>query len=414
MYYDIIIIGGGIAGLYCAYNIKKYSPKTTFLILEKHKKQWLGGRIGTEDFYGTSVVTGAGIGRFEKDTLLKELMNELHIPYKISELHPNYSFLIKHPIEIIKIIRMLKKEYNSENDSMKTFKKFALPLLGNKYYNDFIVSVGYTDYEHEDAYDTLYHYGMEDNEGGWNVMNIKWKNLINALVIKIGVNNIKTNTNIVNVSKTLYNKEIKNDFNGFVINSENNDTYLCKKVVIATTITSIQKLLPEYSIYKNIVGQPFLRLYGKFDKSSIYVMKQYIQTYTIVPGPLQKIIPIDENKGVYMIAYSDNKNALFLKPYLTNTLQNRDFFCRIIEKSLGIPKNLLHLIAIKEYYWPIGTHYYKPLNKKIWKSRNEFIREAQIPDKKTNIFVVGEVVSINQGWTEGALESVSNVISKLI
>jgi cation diffusion facilitator CzcD-associated flavoprotein CzcO len=34
-YYDIIIIGSGMSGLYSAYQIQKISPKTSFLILEK-------------------------------------------------------------------------------------------------------------------------------------------------------------------------------------------------------------------------------------------------------------------------------------------------------------------------------------------------------------------------------------------
>ena len=38
MIYDIIIIGSGISGLYTAYNIKKMSPNTRVLILEKYKK----------------------------------------------------------------------------------------------------------------------------------------------------------------------------------------------------------------------------------------------------------------------------------------------------------------------------------------------------------------------------------------
>ena len=40
-YYDIIIIGSGIAGLYSAYNIKKISPNTSFLVLEKYQKKWI-------------------------------------------------------------------------------------------------------------------------------------------------------------------------------------------------------------------------------------------------------------------------------------------------------------------------------------------------------------------------------------
>ena len=37
-YYDIIIIGSGMAGLYSAFQIKQFFPNTSFLILEKHKK----------------------------------------------------------------------------------------------------------------------------------------------------------------------------------------------------------------------------------------------------------------------------------------------------------------------------------------------------------------------------------------
>ena len=62
-YYDIIIIGSGMAGLYSAYNIKEMSHNTSFLILEKHKKEWIGGRASNEMFYGAQVVTGAGVKR---------------------------------------------------------------------------------------------------------------------------------------------------------------------------------------------------------------------------------------------------------------------------------------------------------------------------------------------------------------
>jgi monoamine oxidase len=43
-------------------------------------------------------------------------------------------------------------------------------------------------------------------------------------------------------------------------------------------------------------------------------------------------------------------------------------------------------------------------------SREEFIYRAQHPDP--NVIVVGEVVANNQGWTEGALESVKKALTK--
>ena len=111
-----------------------------------------------------------------------------------------------------------------------------------------------------------------------------------------------------------------------------------------------------------------------------------------------------------MIAYNDNSNTLALKNNLENTEENRDLYCELLEKSLGIPADSLHLIAIKDFYWPVGTHYYKPLNTAVYKDRDEFIDIAQHPEK--GILVVGEVVSQNQGWTEGALDSVRAVLTK--
>ena len=80
-FYDIVIIGSGIAGLYSGYKIKKYSPTTKFVILEKYKKQWIGGRTGNYNFYGTNVVSGAGIGRKDTNPLLIKLLGAMKIPF---------------------------------------------------------------------------------------------------------------------------------------------------------------------------------------------------------------------------------------------------------------------------------------------------------------------------------------------
>jgi len=145
-YYDVIIVGGGIAGLYSAYQIKKHFPKLSFLVLERDKRSWLGGRANNVDFYGVSVVTGAGVIRKNKDKLLIDLCNELKVKYSEFPVKKHYAKTIE-PIDIGKIVNHLKKEYRSEVDSNKTFKEFALPILGESVYTNLLVCSAYTDYE---------------------------------------------------------------------------------------------------------------------------------------------------------------------------------------------------------------------------------------------------------------------------
>jgi hypothetical protein len=99
-----------------------------------------------------------------------------------------------------------------------------------------------------------------------------------------------------------------------------------------------------------------------------------------------------------------------LNENVENNEKNRQFFERAVEKSLNIKSNSLKIISIKHFYWPIGTHYYEPLDTNKFKSREDFIYQAQHPEKC--LLVVGEAVSRRQGWTEGALESVHAVLNK--
>jgi len=400
--YDIIIIGAGIAGLYSAYKIKQLSPSKTVLVLERDKKEWIGGRIGNDWFYGQQIVTGAGVGRKKKDKYLIELLNELHIPTKECLIEMNYAKSVPTVINIPKAIHFLKQKYESYKvKPNSTFSVFAKHVLGEKLYKDFTTTAGYTDYENEDIEEVLYHYGMNDNSPHWISLIVPWKQLVTKLCDKIGWENVKYKHTALHIFPLT---------NGFQIET-NKGNYFSKKVIVATNINSILKLVPgadsPNSIYKEIGGQPFLRVYGKFDKKSDEIMKQFVPTQTIVAGPLHKLIPYDN--GVYMIAYTDNEGALALKDHLQNNLQNRELFEDLLEVSLGIPKNTIHLTAIKGYYWPIGTHYYKPYSVQ-YKNRNQFIEKIQHP--LPNMLVVGEVVSKNQGWTEGALSSVHLVLNK--
>lgn len=399
---DVVIIGSGMSGLYSAYNIQQKSPETSFLILEKYKKNWIGGRSSNDQFYGSEIVTGAGVGRKEKDKLLYKLLKEFDLPTYFFTVHPTLSNSVE-KVNIVNVLKHLQKEYKHFKNKNLTFREFAKPILGEENYKKFITAVGYTDYENEDAFETLFFYGMEDNTCCWKAFHVPWKQLVLKLYDFIGKEHFKFSNKVISIEKNSQ----KNS--QFIITTEKGSSYFCNKVIVATTIDTVRQLLP-IPIYNDIEGQPFLRLYAKFSKDSLPFLTKHIQGFTFVSTSLQRIIPIDEKNGVYMIAYNDNDNTLALKNHLENTPENRAFYERLLEKTFNIQANALHILAIKDYYWKIGTHYYKPLNKILYKSREDFIFQAQHPTE--NILVVGEMISRNQGWTEGALESVKSVLTK--
>jgi hypothetical protein len=151
-------------------------------------------------------------------------------------------------------------------------------------------------------------------------------------------------------------------------------------------------------------------MYGRFTKASVEILRTVVTATTVVPGPIHKIIPMNPDKGVYMIVYSDNAGARALYPYIENTAPNRAALSRKIEVALGLESGSLDLVATRGFYWPIGTHYYKPLDRKQFKNRDAFLAVAQRPDP--GIRIVGEMISRNQGWSEGAIESVDAVIDR--
>ena len=392
MIYDYIIIGAGISGLYTAYKILKQNKNAKIIILEKNS---IGGRMNIYNFCGTNVNIGAGIGRKNKDYLLINLLSELNVGSTAVKFNVNYSSNIS-KIDFKKVYSDLKKNYNKETHKNLTFKKYGKLILGNEVYTKFVRFMGYSDYENEDAYETIFHYGFEDNISGSEILYIKWNELLDALCKQISYDKIKLGFTAINIES--------NDDDKYIVETNKNKEFIGKKIIIATTINTVKQLLPKYSIFNNIKGQTFLRTYGKFDEKSTKIINDLINGYTIVNSPLKKIIPINKEKGIYMIAYTDNKDAI----HFSEKLNNKNFFCRELEKTLNLKYKSLKLEAIKSFYWEIGTHYYKPLPEK-YKSRKEFIKLCQNPKK--NIFVVGELLSTNQGWTQGALESVENIIN---
>lgn len=395
---DVIIVGGGIAGLYCAYLCRKDRPDWRVLVLEKNAM--VGGRMGTYSFEGVPVAIGAGIGRQKKDKRLQRLLAEMQIPTTTFTAANGFSAELANVCQDVKkTFLFLKKTFQEQG---MTFKDFARPLLGPQAYKQFITCAGYTDYERAGAADVFTHYSFQDNYATFEAIGVPWQQLLDKLVGAIGPHRIQTGATVVKI-------EQDNRHHYLVKTAAAGAIYRCAKVVLATTVEVVRRLCPKDHLYRQIHGQPFLRIYGKFTKRSMAVMKEYMlgQRTVVVSGPIHKIITMNEAAGVVMVAYTDNAGALALKKFKASTKANRAMICRLLERALGAPSHSLKLVAMVDFYWQNGTHYYAPLRGQ----RAAFIRAAQRPRK--NFFVGGEMVSLHQGWVEGALESIDKIRTDL-
>jgi len=380
---SVCIVGGGIAGLYAAKSLVDRGVRDV-VILEA-SDEGVGGRARMTTFGGIPVVLGAGIGRLAKDRRLRKLLGVLGVP--------------ENPFKVVvqstsaASLRDVAKSVRESNAFARNphapFGKIARRVLGSSAYDAFLEKSLYTNFERDDATDVILDYGVDDNGGGWTGMAISWTALIRALAKKAP--RIVLGRRVERISREKNGKSI-------VVDGERFDC-----VIVATTVDTVRRLFPRRAIYKKIFGQPFIRTYATFDAPSAAILRRLVPVTTIVPRPLKKIIPMRKKKNVFMIAYADNADA--------DAVRRVDADPRALEAmlatALGGGGISLRILDVQSHYWPIGTHGYDSLPRE-YPDRRAFIRAAQRP--APGMFVVGEMVSTNQGWVEGALESVDAVI----
>ena len=173
--YDVVIIGGGIAGLYTAYLLSKTNK--SFLLIERDSQ--LGGRIKMDEINDVDIPTGAAYLRCDKDKSLIKLINDLDIKISPYELKMDKTF---QESDIDKIFKKLKSNLKDYSRDKINFKKYATEVLGKEDYQNLINMMGYSDFEKADFEDTVMNYGLDDNVSGNKMVNIDCNKLISKFL----------------------------------------------------------------------------------------------------------------------------------------------------------------------------------------------------------------------------------------
>ena len=159
---DVIIIGGGLSGLYTGYNILKNTKNCKVVILEKEER--LGGRI--ETFKNRNMSVESGAGRFHnKNKLLNELLEEFKLTDKKISIgsmkftwnnENRETFKLENMNKDIKHTIRESKKTTSEILRNQTFYNYITNVLGKEKANEILDHFGYSsEFTHMNAYDAI-------------------------------------------------------------------------------------------------------------------------------------------------------------------------------------------------------------------------------------------------------------------
>lgn len=381
---DYIVIGGGIAGLYCNYNLSK---NKNGILLEK--ESYFGGRVLETTFHGTLIKLGAGIVTEDNVKMLK-LIKKLKIPK--STFKSSLTSLLQKEFDMKQAVMKIIKVYNNNKDMITELnvEEFLVKYFGKEFTKEFIKNCEFHDFLKSDVSYFIKYYKIKDMIHQNNTLySIKWSDLVKKLT------NINCHTN------SMVTKIIKDDkiFKVYV-NGVNDVSYLTKKIIMAVTLKPLDKLLKniiDFSYYDYIGAVPFIRIYTYHKKK--YILNEKVGGFNIVDSILYKVIPYTDN--ILMVSYADNTDAIKLKKLLgMSKIEQIERVQKLLDKINIISNNSI-ITDIYIYYWDEGVHYYKPFGNN---SMNKILKMLKNPIR--GIKVIGEIVSKRQGYVEGAIESV--------
>ena len=434
--YDLVIIGGGLAGLYTLYKLSKTFSHLKILLLESGQRY--GGRIYSykETIDGQDYIMDLGAGRLgHHHKLINDLINELGLKSKIIDI-PN----TKTYIEVTENNKVHEKTRFKDTIMEKltafffspfisklgksVLQKFYLRELLTKYvsasFSQKVASVFEysSDLNELNAYDAIDYFKYDYNkESTFFTLNGGLGQIIDHLLVAIKKtraykhNNIKIQ-NLSHVENVIYN----NNTNLFSISVSNYktsslETHYSSYLICALPKQSLEKLTIFKHLLRDLDSINSINLLRIFEVYKTENGESWFKNVkkTITNTKVQFVIPISSNNGLIMSSYSDCANA----KYWNNLLVKKGL--DYVKQTLNTKLNQLFSIYnikvpqskyIKMYFWDAGVANWK-------KNVDSDYLSYKLANPFPNVFIIGENYSKYQAWCEGALMTSETCISKI-
>jgi len=444
-YYDYVIVGAGISGLYTAHELCKKYPSAKICILEATK--YIGGRLHSIKYDG--LIMDGGGARFNTEqyriiSLIKEvgLWNKVipigsDITYKPVNDTASTDLKTKFPIIDDFIVYMKKyiKEKHIKRETLinTTILEFAVKHFSKDYpkIKQYLINI-YPYYSELGVLNSVEGLNLFSNEFSdktkYYILNGGLEQLTETIYNKLKDLNKTKKCNIDIYEETPVLKisyefcTVKTNQVGYIIETENNKIdFLANKVILTipknklinikfklNSLTSNDKLDKLFKNINSVQNEPLYRIYARYplDKKTHKVWFDGMGKIS-TNLPIKYVIPVNYEKGVIMISYTDSKFARYwFKQVSEGTFEDTlNKQLKQLFPDIDIPKAKWY----KHCPWISGAGYWK-------KGYDKNIIMPQMIEAlghHKNLYICGENYSSHQAWVEGALETSDMVLDKI-
>jgi len=401
--YDLIIVGGGISGLFLYYKLLNSGKK--ILLLEKNET--FGGRLlQCEEVINEHKYSfPKGGARFNLNhTEVIKLLKELKlIDFRKDKGHDAYIQFVDSKNEFSNkfnnqsgfdyVTKILNKAKNDDSIDLKkvSFQEYAKMILNEDELKYMLIASGYSgQLKRMNMYDA-YNLFLKGIRPDLKYYSGYFHKMIDKLV-KV----IKENNGILKNKSDVKSINYDNQKELYFVNVNNNEIK-SKKIALCLPKDALLKLpilKPIYSILeKSIDCKSLCRVYALFKKEDIWFNN--LTSKVVTNNPLRFIIPIDPENGLIMISYTDDKYTKYWSSMRTEK-EVKDAIVKNVKLTFNKEINVPEKVWV--FNWDCGVGF--------WKKRFDSEQIANyLTNPDTNLYICGENYSLNQSWVEGSLES---------
>jgi glycine/D-amino acid oxidase-like deaminating enzyme len=459
--YDYVIIGGGVGGLYVAYQILKRDKHCSLILLEKQGH--LGGRVFT--FHDDVMNVEAGAGRIQSgQRRIMGLLDDLELSDRLSPISSESVYVEADGTDKRKMLSMDYEKGSLPDckgasklpcfaleppetwtklvkrilESIHRLNAHEMEGLRNQTILEYVSEAGifskeevqhlkdsfgyYSELVLMNAYDCVQTFRVIYMSKKFYGLRGGLSSIVDGLARRIrrmGGGRIETGAGVLRILK----EDLDRGETRFCVEVSGDRTFYGAKCICALTGPALSRLVresdlgvgrPEMTLFRKCINSvecaPLCRIYCQFDPDPETGRVWFAGMPKLTTNnKIRMIIPIDESVGVIMLSYTDYIYANYWVGLHKGSgvgAVNR-MLRKLVAESLGFsipaPKNT------KLFYWDCGVGYWG-----VGVNSREVSRKMVQPFARVPFYTCGENFSERgQQWIEGALDTADMVLRKL-